>query len=85
MSYRFRVDEGKLVLQVLVKRDCAAYGWQRDPEWRDATVEDIPVADPFRSERTGVCEDGIGWNQTFHFRASHEPIPQSIPSADGAA
>jgi hypothetical protein len=49
MGYRFRVDDGKLVLQVYVPpRDPFAYG--REGAWRDATVEDIPVADPFRSE-----------------------------------
>lgn len=47
-GYRFRVDDGKLVLQVQVfPRPC--YGYERDPTWRDATVEDIPVSDPFAS------------------------------------
>lgn len=49
MSYRFRVDEGKLVLQLL-ETGSDSYGWARQGKWRDATVEDIPVADPFRRE-----------------------------------
>lgn len=52
MSYRFRVDDRKLVLQVYQppKRSSYSYDYERDGEWRDAKVEDIPVADPFRND-----------------------------------
>lgn len=51
-TYRFRVDDGKLVLQVAMPRKNDAYVWRDDdPRWRDATVEDIPVADPFDQRR----------------------------------
>ena len=49
-GYRFRVEDGKLVLQVMTRSaghyDCG-YSYAREPEWRDAKVEDIPVSDPF--------------------------------------
>ena len=51
MGYRFRVDEGRLVLQV---QEASAgyynYGAEREAKWRDAKVEDIPVLDPFGSQ-----------------------------------
>ena len=50
MSYRFRVnDDGALVLQV---KDLAESGFSYPPEfkWRDATVADIPINDPFSRE-----------------------------------
>lgn len=34
-AYRFRVDEGKLVLQVLIPKAHLGY-YDREPEWRDA-------------------------------------------------
>lgn len=43
-DYRFRVDEGKLVLQLRVLDES---GWNPRQTWRDATVEDIPVSPPF--------------------------------------
>jgi hypothetical protein len=52
VSYRFRVDDGKLVLQVMESARESAYygGYEREPKWRDAKVEDIPITDPFRTE-----------------------------------
>lgn len=50
MSYRFRVGEkGELVLQVREYATGGGYYGLRDgePKWRDATVSDIPVTDPF--------------------------------------
>jgi len=54
MSYRFRVNEqGNIVLQVYVEGVRSRYVSYDYGEpagsWRDATVEDIPVIDPFRS------------------------------------
>jgi hypothetical protein len=49
-QHRFRTgSEGELVLQVYVQpvRDSYSYGHERSGTWRDATVADIPVADPF--------------------------------------
>jgi hypothetical protein len=44
-------SEGELILQVFeeVAFTPAGYGYQyqRESVWRDATVADIPVADPF--------------------------------------
>lgn len=49
MSYRFRVnEEGALVLQV--QESQRGYGYETTVSWRDATVSDIPVSDPFRSD-----------------------------------
>lgn len=48
MGFRFRVDEGKLVLQVLEEKESHGYGWPMRGEWRDATVGDIPVVNPFQ-------------------------------------
>jgi hypothetical protein len=47
-SYRVRVGEGGvLVLQVLGYLDNEYGGYRCSAKWRDAKVEDIPVADPF--------------------------------------
>jgi hypothetical protein len=54
MMYRFRVDEGKLVLQVYdPPKIGGTYYYEREREgtWRDASVADIPVTDPFQRER----------------------------------
>lgn len=52
MSYRFRVnEEGALVLQVLEKSERHFYGYEGTATWRDAKVSDIPVRDPFATER----------------------------------
>lgn len=68
-GYRFRVDDGgKLVLQVKERPEPNIYYTERTAKWRDATVEDIPVVDPFgrREPRTncfpvdaypGACHD----------------------------
>lgn len=46
MSYRFRLEGELLVLQVSEYKQ--EYGYSRRSEvWRDATVGDIPVRDPF--------------------------------------
>jgi hypothetical protein len=47
MSYRFRVDDGKLVLQVYAPPKTGPYDYDRTGTWRDAQVEDIPVTDMF--------------------------------------
>lgn len=51
-NYRFRTGEhGELVLQVLATKpdpyQNQHWGYGSKAEWRDATVSDIPVADPF--------------------------------------
>ena len=46
-SYRFRVMDGVLVLQVVTPANSNPYFHERTASWRDATVEDIPVMDPF--------------------------------------
>lgn len=65
--YRFRVDDGgKLVLQIATDRGGYNYGVPSEPKWRDAKVEDIPVADPFRSgsgiqvSYGGLSDGGVG-------------------------
>jgi hypothetical protein len=65
MSYRFRVNEqGNIVLQVQEWKH-EEYGYMgmgtRDKSvWRDATVEDIPVSDPFRAP---MQEPSFGYGQ----------------------
>lgn len=50
MAYRFRADaEGKLVLQVSEYHP--GYGYESRTTWRDATIADIPVNDPFERPR----------------------------------
>lgn len=48
MGYRFRTEGELLVLQVCepAKYD-PYYSHQRGGDWRDATVKDIPINDPF--------------------------------------
>ena len=51
-EYRFRTGEaGELVLQVLTcdESDYGYSGYTHKANWRDATVADIPVFDPFKS------------------------------------
>jgi len=51
MSYRFRTgDKGELVLQIAFRPDGydPATGSQRPVDFRDATIADIPVGDPFK-------------------------------------
>lgn len=48
MNYRFRKEGDLLVLQIAVRSAPYEYGYRSEPKWRDATVEDIPVNDPFR-------------------------------------
>lgn len=48
MNYRFRKEGDLLVLQVAVRSASYEYGYRSEPKWRDATVEDIPVNDPFQ-------------------------------------
>lgn len=55
-SYRFRVGEkGELVLQVMTAASEPDYyrqwGEKFKETWRDATVADIPVSDPFSSSQ----------------------------------
>lgn len=52
-EYRFRTGEkGELVLQVLqIDRHDPFIAYQRQAEWRDATIADIPVFDPFSPPR----------------------------------
>ena len=57
--YRFRVDDGKLVLQVYESpARNYTYGYEREGKWRDAGVEDIPVTDPFRGDPPQRCNGG---------------------------
>jgi hypothetical protein len=71
-QHRFRTGtEGELVLQVYVQpvRDSYSYVHERAGTWRDATVADIPVADPFRApELRDACLGGadIAASQTIH-------------------
>jgi hypothetical protein len=65
--YRFRTGEkGELVLQVQTASDRDYYRDNRSTTWRDATVADIPVNDPFvrepREQLTGgsVGDYGLG-------------------------
>jgi len=56
--YRFRVGEGgALVLQIgqARKRQDYYYEGEKTVDWRDATVEDIAVSDPFRSYPTPLA------------------------------
>ena len=46
MGYRFRTEGDLLVLQVMERDDHGVYGY-RNATWRDATVKDIPINDPF--------------------------------------
>jgi hypothetical protein len=48
MGYRFRTEGDLLVLQVYVPGKNEYYGgYRNEGEWRDATVKDIPINDPF--------------------------------------
>lgn len=49
MSYRIRLEGELLVLQVYVppKVDSYHHYTAREGAWRDATIHDIPIADPF--------------------------------------
>jgi hypothetical protein len=46
MSYRFRLEGELLVLQVGTYTK-SRYDYEGQTTWRDATVGDIPVRDPF--------------------------------------
>ncbi len=55
MSYRIRLEGELLVLQVLAIPENYSYGYEREGKWRDATIHDIPIANPF--ERPAACRD----------------------------
>lgn len=58
-NYRFRVNEaGNLVLQVDYQKPANPYNFDSGRDWRDATVEDIPVTNPFDVPRDRQCFDG---------------------------
>lgn len=40
-NIRFRLDGDKVVLQVLFENHRNHYEYEREPEWRDAKVEDL--------------------------------------------
>ena len=60
-DYRFRLEGELLVLQL--KDDSTDYyGRLNKTSWRDAKVEDIPLANVFDTSPRGYAEDGSKWN-----------------------
>lgn len=47
MSYRFRIEGDLLVLQVWTPPKSGYHSYGEEGAWRDASVEDIPINDPF--------------------------------------
>jgi hypothetical protein len=67
-GYRFRTEGELLVLQVYVPPKSSPYDYGREGTWRDATVQDIPVADPFRREPPRDVVEMRGLDISEHFR-----------------
>jgi hypothetical protein len=67
-GYRFRVEGESLVLQVLEQPKRSSFGYETEGKWRDATVHDIPVNDPFRREPPPNVVEMRGLDVSEHFR-----------------
>lgn len=64
-EYRFRTgDGGELVLQVAVYPERRPYEYcEREVKWRDATIADVPVFDPFNPPRDAYSCRGAEANK----------------------
>lgn len=60
MNYRLRKEGDLLVLQVRVRTEPYEYAYRSEGKWRDASVEDIPINDPFNRVEHVYVNDSPG-------------------------